>query len=97
MAEPTRFTFKHQELAEILVKQQGIHEGVWGIYVRCALGAMNVGSTDADLQPAAIVPVVEIGIQTFEKENNLTVDAAKVNPKPKGAGKKSRTKTKTAS
>jgi hypothetical protein len=29
---------------------------------------------------AAIIPVLEIGLQKFEKESNIAVDAAKVNP-----------------
>ncbi len=81
MAEPTRFVFKHKEVAEALIKKQGLHEGIWGVYVRFGLAASNVGASTDDLNPAAIVPVVEIGIQTFEQENNLSVDAAVVNPK----------------
>jgi hypothetical protein len=80
MPEATQIVFKHKELAEILVKSQGIHDGIWGLFVRFGIGAMNVGASDADLQPAAIVPVLEIGLQKFEKETNLSVDAAKVNP-----------------
>jgi hypothetical protein len=30
--------------------------------------------------PAAVIPVLEIGLQKFEKETNISVDAAKVNP-----------------
>ncbi len=82
MPEATQIIFKHKELAEILVKQQRIHEGIWGLYVRFGLGAQNVGVSDADLNPTAIIPVLEIGLQKFEKETNLSVDAAKVNPKP---------------
>ncbi|MFZ3342957.1 MAG: hypothetical protein WA213_18895 [Terriglobales bacterium] len=81
MPEATQIVFKHKELAEMLVKAQGIHDGIWGLFVRFGIGAMNVGASDADLQPAAIVPVLEIGLQKFEKETNLSVDAAKVNPK----------------
>lgn len=80
MPEATQIVFKHKELAEVLVKAQNIHTGIWGIFVRFGIGASNVGPSDADLQPAAIVPVLEIGLQKFEKETNLSVDAAKVNP-----------------
>ena len=41
---------------------------------------MNVGTGPDDLLPAAIVPVGGIGIQKAEAPNNLTVDAAVVNP-----------------
>jgi hypothetical protein len=33
------------------------------------------------MMPAAVVPVLEIGLQKFEAESNIAVDAAKVNPK----------------
>jgi hypothetical protein len=82
MPEATQITFKHRELAEILVKQQGIHEGIWGLYIRFGLSAQNIGMTEAEIQPCAVIPVLEIGLQKFEKETNLSVDAAKVNPKP---------------
>lgn len=82
MPEITQYTFSHRELVEILVKQQGLHEGIWGLYVRFGLGASNVGESPAQLQPAAIIPVVEIGLQKFDRETGISVDAAKVNPKP---------------
>jgi hypothetical protein len=80
MPEATQIVFKHKELAEILIKSQGIHDGIWGLFLRFGIGASNIGASEADLQPAAIVPVLEIGLQKFEKETNISVDAAKVNP-----------------
>ncbi|MBI2836017.1 MAG: hypothetical protein HYX76_16495 [Acidobacteria bacterium] len=82
MAEPTQIVFSHKEVTTALIKQQGIHEGIWGIHVKFGLRATNVGTTDADILPAAVVPIIEIGLQKFDTENNLSVDAAKVNPKP---------------
>lgn len=80
--EVTRFTFSHKELVQVLIKHQGLHEGLWMLYVEFGLGAINAGPSDDELLPSAVVPVKTIGIQKGEKENNLTVDAAKVNPKP---------------
>jgi hypothetical protein len=80
MPEATQVVFKHKELAEILVKHQNIHDGIWGLFLRFGIGATNVGASETDLQPAAIVPVLEIGLQRFDKETNISVDAAKVNP-----------------
>lgn len=82
MPEVSQYTFSLREITEILVKQQGLHEGIWGLYVRFGLGASNVGESAAQIQPAAIVPIVEIGLQKFDKETNISVDAAKINPKP---------------
>ncbi|MEW5981596.1 MAG: hypothetical protein AB1806_04415 [Acidobacteriota bacterium] len=90
MAETTQVSFTHKEIAEILVRSRGIHEGFWGIFVRFGLRGANVGNSDSDLMPAAIVPIVEVGLQRFEKENNLSVDAAKVNPEHAGERSKRR-------
>ena len=81
MSEVTQYTFSHRELVEILVKQQGLHEGIWGLYVRFGLGASNVGESPTQIHPAAVVPIIELGLQKFDKETSISVDAAKVNPK----------------
>jgi hypothetical protein len=80
MAEATQIVFKHKELAEILIKAQNIHTGIWGLFFRFGIAGMNLGASDADLQPSAVVPILEVGLQKFEKETNISVDAAKVNP-----------------
>jgi hypothetical protein len=81
MAEATNYTFKFQELAAILVRQQGIKEGFWGIYIEFGLGAANINTAPGErvLAPAAINIVQKIGIQKFDEANNLTVDASEVN------------------
>jgi len=83
MAEASQqIVFDFKEVAEALVKYHGLHEGLWGIYVQFGLGAANVNTPD-DLEtiaPAAIIPVRRLGLQRFPEANNLTVDAAIVNP-----------------
>ena len=82
MAEPTQIVFSYREVAEALLKQENIHEGIWGIYIEFAIAAANVGQDKDSLRPAAIVQIVKIGLQKFPEENNLSVDAAIVNPMP---------------
>jgi hypothetical protein len=77
---PQIIPFTYQELAEILIKHQDIHEGLWGIYVEFGIGATNIGQAPDELLPAAVVPIVKLGLQRFTEPNNLTADAAKVNP-----------------
>ena len=79
MAEASQITFSFKEIAELLIKRQRIHEGIWGIYVKFGIGAMNMGPTEDEVRPTAIVPILELGLQKFDKESNLTVDALKVN------------------
>jgi hypothetical protein len=80
MAEAQNYIFDYKEVAEELIKKQGIHEGLWGIYMEFGIGGANAGPSEGMVFPTAIVPVVKIGIQRFDKPNNLTVDAAKINP-----------------
>jgi len=80
MAESTQMVFKHKEVVEALIKHQGLHVGIWGLYIKFGLGAMNFGPSPSELLPAAVVPIIEIGLQKFDEENNISVDAAKVNP-----------------
>ncbi len=81
MAEASQITFSPKEIVEALVKKQNIHEGIWGLYVKFGIQAANVAFGAADLLPAAVIPVMEIGIQKFDEVNNLSVDASAVNPK----------------
>lgn len=75
--------FSHTELVTQLIKAKGIHEGFWMLAVSYGFGAANVGETDKTLNPAAFVPITAIGIRSVPNvENNLTVNAAVVNPKP---------------
>jgi hypothetical protein len=83
MAEAQNYIFTFKQIAEALVKEQGIHEGFWAIYVEFGIGAGHIPAgpnTDA-LMPAAVIPIVKMGIQRAEQPTPLTVDAAEVNPK----------------
>lgn len=82
MPEPAMVLFSFQELATLMIKQQDIHEGLWGVFVRFGIGAANAAEPSGQLLPTALVPVKEIGLQRFDELNNLTVDAAVVNPRP---------------
>ncbi len=81
MPETSQLTFTFKEIVTALLKSQDIHEGIWGLFVNFGLSASNIGPNEAELKPAAVIPVLNLGLQKFEKETNLSVDAAKVNPK----------------
>lgn len=83
MPEARQIIFSYRELAEALVKQQGIHEGLWGLYVEFAIAAANANGPEGNIVPTAIVPVQRMGIQRYDQEiEDFTVDAAEVNPVP---------------
>jgi hypothetical protein len=92
MSEPTQITVTFKELAELLVRRENICKGHWGIFIKFGFSATNIQNKETEqgetsLLPAAIVPVLNIGIQKFDAPNNLTVDASKI--------AKERTKPKT--
>jgi hypothetical protein len=75
--------FDHTELAEILIKHLGLHEGIWGVYLEFGLTGVNleVGGPKSNVfAPAAVTLIKRIGIQHLNNPTNLAVDAAKVNP-----------------
>ena len=84
--------FTYQDVAELLVKKQGIHDGFWGIYFEVGLTGAPPAPAAGTLGGAPIVPGVtvlinKIGILKFDQPNVLTVDAAKVNPATDSAAK----------
>lgn len=85
MAQATQYTFNYKEVVEALIKQQGLHEGLWMLRVEFGLAATNINSSEGgtDLTPAAIIPIKALGLMAGREVNSLTVDAAKVNPSPK--------------
>jgi hypothetical protein len=80
MAEPDRFTYTYAEVAEALIKQQNLHEGIWTVSLKFGLGATRGGPSELEAVPAAIVPVLSIGLSKVGKESQNAIDAAKVNP-----------------
>lgn len=73
------------ELTEILVKHQGLHEGLYNLYLEFRIAVGAVGPAPELICPGAMIGVSRIGLAKTEKEkaNMHTVDASKVNPTPK--------------
>lgn len=80
MAEINQYAFSLKEVATALIKQQGLREGTWGIYAEFGLAAGNIKDPAGQALPAAIIPIVKLGLQRFEADHPLAVDAAAVNP-----------------
>lgn len=81
MARPTKYEMNLKEVAEVLVAHVGATSGHWGISVRFGLAAANLNTPDGEQRPTALVPIMGLGVQQFEKPNSLTVDAAEVQRK----------------
>ncbi len=89
MPQKTQLLYDYKELAEILVKNSGIHSGHWMVFMRFGIGGSNIPvappteDEEAKVVPAALVPVLELGIQKVPNPGPLSVDASEVNPRPK--------------
>ncbi len=98
MAEQRQITFTHKEAAEALINHYGLGEGLWGLYIEFGISGANIGTDPANPEnifPAAIVPIVKIGIQRFDQPNSLTADAAEVGTKHVVGKKRPSAKKKT--
>ena len=80
MPETNQLIFSYKEIVTALIKAHDIHEGIWGIFVNFGIGAQNTGPNENELRPTALIPLLQMGLLKFDKETNLSVDAAKVNP-----------------
>lgn len=78
MPQPTNLVFTYKEIARVLVKEARLTDGHWGLFFKFGLAGTNIGPSNDDLKPAAIVAIMDIGLQRFEMPTNLTVDAADV-------------------
>ena len=76
----TAVMYSLSELAALLVKDQGIHEGHHELSVELQVGVGAVGPDEQSALPGAVIGVKSIGIRKVDTPNPLSVDAAKVNP-----------------
>jgi len=100
MAEIEQLFFDYKEIVTALIIKEGIHEGIWAIYVEFGLVAANMGFAEegktnptlheppTNLLPTAMVPIKRIGLVRATAISEISVDAAVVNPKPRTAKKK---------
>ncbi len=93
MAQAQQYTFTYAELVALMLRAQGITSGIWSLYVKFGLAAANVGPNPESLQPAAILPILEVGIQRAEALTSIAVDAGALQ---RSAGKRSTSAKKKA-
>jgi hypothetical protein len=90
MPETNQIGFSFKEVVTALIKAHDIHEGIWGLWVNFGIAASNAGPNENELKPTAMIPILQMGLQRFDKENSLSVDASKVNPRMPSAAKSKR-------
>lgn len=88
MAEQDFIWYSLKELAVALIKKNQIHEGHHELSIEFQVAIAVVGPTIEDVAPGAVVSAKRIGLKRVAEPNPMTVDAAEVNPPPKGVAQK---------
>lgn len=73
-----------RQIAELLVKQNGLHDGMYDVAIefQMAVGPVAIGAPGTSALPGAIVAVNRIGLVKTDVQGAWTVNAADVNPHP---------------
>lgn len=82
-----KYIYDLRQLIEALIKDQGLHEGYWGIGLEFGFGAATFGQTAEEAMPTAFVQVSRVRLVRGESELPLCIDASKINPKDKKTSK----------
>ena len=73
--------FRLRDVAEALVKLADLHEGLWQVQVMFSNSATNL-NMNGHMVPCAITGVARLQLARVEALDEITVDAAQVNPRP---------------
>lgn len=79
-SEKRYYDLSFTDIAEALIVRLDLHEGLWGVRASFGIGAVNAPGPGGKMVPTAMVPLLGVGLQSFEERNDLTVDAAEFNP-----------------
>lgn len=70
------------ELATVLLRHYGIHQGLWTLQVNFNASGHNfVDVRDESVAPGVLIGVRSVCLRQVQTADPLTVDAAAVNPK----------------
>ena len=86
---PVKAPLSPDDLAILLVKHYGLHEGRYKLLFEFQIGVGGVGPSQASLAPGLLIGLSKFGLMATTEEGPLTVDAAVVNPVKKSRKKSS--------
>ncbi len=83
------FVVPISELASVLVKHAGYHEGLYDVTLHLNMAVGQIGPSQDKLLPGAMFGVAGVGLNRVSVKGENTVDAAIVNPAKKRKAPKS--------
>ncbi|MBK7393812.1 MAG: hypothetical protein IPI64_11030 [Chloracidobacterium sp.] len=107
--EPQVHLFEFTDIVTEMIRKKGLHSGIWALYVEFGLTATNMAFRDENnpnaakgpedgppdaILPTAVIPIKKFGLVEAPIETTISVDAAKVNPRPTGASARKTPKKK---
>jgi len=79
MGEITSLTFTFQEIARLLIREQGITEGHWLIGINFSHTGINMSLDNRPTLPSIITQMTGLVLTRVPEPTPLSVDAAAVN------------------
>lgn len=79
MPKATKYVFDLDDLTKVLIREAGLAEGKWRLYVEFGLGVSHFASSTAndEVAPGVVAVLKQVGIvEADEVVPGLTVDAA---------------------
>jgi hypothetical protein len=86
MADPTQYSFQLSEIAELMLRSSGIHEGKWVIGIEFGVGIGPIPLKPDEAYPGAVITANRLMLSALAggpQPPNLVFDAAILNPKKK--------------
>ena len=90
----TQIIYDPRELIAMILKERGIHDGMWTLSVEFQLGVGFAGTQPSQALPTAMASVSRIGIARANEQGGISFDAAELNPPPPQAPARRRGKAK---
>lgn len=81
-----------KDLTILLIKHFGHHEGLYDLSFQLQIGTGAIGPDKENPLPGAMFGIAGVGLKRVEKLGTNTLDAEKVNPKPRARKKTAKSK-----
>jgi hypothetical protein len=94
MPELEQITYTHHELTKVLLRDQGITSGHWGVYLKFRFEGGNFALAEDMMRPGAVTLIESIGIQRLPENSPLAVDASTLAAEPQRKPRRRRVREK---
>ena len=95
--QPPPVILSLRDMTEIIIKDRELHEGLYNLGFQFQIAVGAVGPSPETVVPGAMFGVTGVGLEKVTNAGPHTVDAAIVNPSPRGVGKRSKSSPPRAS